>query len=94
MTRIRSPGWMASRWISSLSLAVLERVLLANDRPRQLAGLANGHEPGAHPVGDRRGEDETAGLDADHPVSVDAVEPIGQLVDRPPERTCRRRAAA
>ena len=34
--------------------AVLELVLLAGDRPRQLAGLADRHEPGAEAVGDRR----------------------------------------
>ena len=48
--------------------AVLEDVLLAADRPRQLAGLADRDERGAQPVGDRRGEDEAAGLDAEHPV--------------------------
>ena len=45
--------------------AVLEVVLLADDRPRQLARLADRHEPGPQAVGHRRGEDEAARLDAD-----------------------------
>ena len=66
--------------------AVLQLVLLADDRPRQLAGLAHGDERGAEAVGDRRGEDEPARLDADDPVDLDVAEPVGQLVDRPAER--------
>ena len=71
--------------------AVLELVLLAIHRPRQLAGLAHRHEPGAEPVGDRRGEDEAPGLDADHPVDLDAGEVVGDGVDR---RTGTRSASA
>ena len=82
MTSTRSSGWMASRWISSLSRAVLQLVLLADDGPRQLAGLAHRHERGAEAVGDRRGEDEAAGLDADDAVDLDVGEAVGELVDR------------
>ena len=45
--------------------AVLELVLLGLDLPGQLARLADGHEAGAEPVGDRGGDDEPPGLDAD-----------------------------
>jgi hypothetical protein len=66
--------------------AVLELVLLAGDRPRQLARLAHRHEPGPQPIRDRSGEDEATGLDADHPVDRDVVEARHQVVDRPTER--------
>ena len=74
MMSTRSPGWMASRWISSLSVPYSSCVLLAGHGPRQLAGLAHRDEGGADAIGDRRGEDEAAGLDADDPVDADAVE--------------------
>src|SRR4029450_3342231 len=45
---------------------VLERVLLGLDLVGQLAGLADGDEAGPEVVGDRRGQDEAAGLDAGH----------------------------
>ena len=75
--------------------AVLELVLLALDLPRQLAGLADRDEAGAEPVGDRRGEDEAAGLDAEH--LVDRLR-RAKWSARPsidgPEARRRRRAAA
>src|SRR4029450_9380929 len=52
--------------------AVLQRVLLGLDLVGQLAGLADGDEAGAEVVGDRRGQDEPAGLDGDHLVDVAA----------------------
>src|SRR5512132_3745290 len=61
--------------------AVLERVLLGLDLVGQLAGLADGDEAGAEVVGDRRGQDEPAGLDADHLVDVAAAEVDDRLVD-------------
>src|SRR6266508_3263929 len=61
--------------------AVLQRVLLGLDAVRQLAGLADGHEAGAEVVGDRRGEDEAARLDADHLVDGAAAEVDDGLVD-------------
>ena len=65
--------------------AVLELVLLADDRPRQLARLADRHEPGTQAIGDRRGEDEAARLDADDAVDGDVVEAADEVVDRPTE---------
>ena len=62
--------------------AVFELVLLAHDRPRELAGLAHGNEARTHAVGDGSGEDETPGFDADHPVDLNAVELLDQAVDR------------
>src|SRR5215218_10557532 len=61
--------------------AVLERVLLGLDLVGQLARLADGHEAGPEVVGDRRGQDEPAGLDADHLVDVAAAEVDHRLVD-------------
>src|SRR5215218_669941 len=61
--------------------AVLQRVLLGLHLVGQLAGLADGHEAGAEVVGDRRGEDEAARLDADHLVDVAAAEVHHRLVD-------------
>src|SRR4029450_783347 len=60
---------------------VLQRVLLGLDLVGQLAGLAHGDEAGAEVVGDRRGQDEPAGLDADHLVDVAAAEVDDRLVD-------------
>ena len=85
MIRIRSSGWMASRCSSSLARAVLEAELLADDGPRQLAGLAHRHERRPEAVGDRRGDDEATGLDPDDPVDLEVREPVAQLVDGPPE---------
>ena len=90
----RSPGIDGVAVDLELVGAVLEHVLLAGDRPGQLAGLAHGHERGAEPVGDRRGEDEAAGLDADHAVDVDAGEAVGERVDREAEARPGHRAAA
>jgi len=53
-------------------VAVLQRVRLAQRRAGQLARLAHRHEAQPHPVGDRRADDEPAGLDAD-----DDVDPAG-----------------
>ena len=64
-TSTRSPG-APRRGGSPAVGAVLEGVLLAGDRPGQLARLADRHEAGTEPVGDRGGEDEAAGLDAEH----------------------------
>ena len=64
----RSPGWMASRWISSLSVPYSSSYSSRATAHGSLPGLAHRDEAGADPVGDRRGEDEAAGLDADHPV--------------------------
>ena len=61
--------------------AVLELVLLALDLPRQLAGLADRHEPGRAAVRDRRREHEAARLDPEH------------LVDRARPRTARASAS-
>src|SRR5215211_274135 len=61
--------------------AVLERVLLGLDLVGQLAGLADGDEAGPEVVGDRRGQDEPAGLDTDHLVDVAAAEVDDRLVD-------------
>src|SRR5215217_3176078 len=61
--------------------AVLERVLLGLDLVGQLAGLADGEEAGPEVVGDRGGQDEPAGLDADHLVDVAAAEVDHRLVD-------------
>ena len=65
--------------------AVLQLVLLADDRPRQLAGLAHRDEGGAEAIRHRSGEDEAARLDADDPVDVVGREALGQFVDRPAE---------
>src|SRR5215217_3469207 len=61
--------------------AVLELVLLGLDLVGQLAGLADGHEAGPEVVGDRRGQDEPAGLDPDHLVDVAPAEMDDRLVD-------------
>src|SRR5919107_3420031 len=61
--------------------AVLERVLLGLDLVGQLAGLTDGDEAGPEVVGDRRGEDEPARLDADDLVDVAAAEVDDGLVD-------------
>src|SRR5215217_7541063 len=61
--------------------AVLERVLLGLDLVGQLAGLADGHEAGPEVVGDRRGQDEPAGLDPDHLVDVAPAEMDDRVVD-------------
>ena len=76
---------MASRWISSLSEPYSSCVLLAHDRPGQLAGLAHRHERRPEVVGDGGGEDEAAGLDADDAVDLDVAEAVGELVDGPAE---------
>ena len=70
MTRICSPGMDRVAVDLELVLAVLERVVLAHDRPWQLAGLANRHEPGPHAVRDRRGDDEAARLHAEHAIGA------------------------
>ena len=75
--------------------AVLEHVLLAGDRPRQLARPCGpGTNDGPDPVGDGRGQDEAAGLDADHPVDGDAGEVVGDGVDGEAERVGVGRAGA
>ena len=61
--------------------AVLEVVLLRLGGPRELAGLADGDEPGPQPVRDGRRQHEPAGLDAHHPVDVAPHEVLGQPVD-------------
>ncbi len=66
--------------------AVLELVLLADDRPRELARLADRHEAGAQAIRDRRGEDEAARLDADDAVDSGVGEAGDEIVDRPTER--------
>ena len=66
--------------------AVLELVLLADDRPRQLACLADRHEAGAQAIRHRRGEDEAARLDADDAVDARVREAGDEVVDRPTER--------
>jgi len=62
--------------------AVLELVALRHGLVRQLAGLAQRHEPGAEVVGDRGGDDEAAGLDADDLVDRAAPEADHDGVDR------------
>ena len=65
--------------------AVLEAVLLAHDRPRQLARLAHGHEPGPDLERDGRGEDEPARLHPEHPIDGTCPEAVDELGDRPVE---------
>jgi hypothetical protein len=74
-TSTRSPGWIASRWISSLSVPYSSSYSSRATAHGSLPALRTGHEPGTQPVGDRRGEDEPARLDADDPVDRDVVEP-------------------
>ncbi len=50
--------------------AVFERVVLADRPPGQLALLAERHEAGAEPVGDRAAENEAARLDAGDDVDL------------------------
>ena len=52
---------------------VLELVRRLHGLPRQLAGLAGGHEAATEPVGERAAEDEAAGLRAE-----DDVRPSGR----------------
>ena len=86
MTRIRSSGWIASRWISSLSVPYSSWYSSRTTAHGSLPALRTGTNAGAEPVGDRRGEDEPAGLDADDPVDVDVGEALDELVDGPAER--------
>src|SRR6266704_1096439 len=60
---------------------VLEAVLLRLHGGGQFAGLADGHEAGSEVVGDRRGQDEPPGLDAEHAVDVAASEVDDRLID-------------
>ena len=56
----------ASRWISSRSVPYSSSYSSRSISHGSLPGLAHRDEAGAEPVGDRRGEDEAPGLDADH----------------------------
>ena len=85
-TRTRSSGWMASRWISSLSAPYSSWYSSRTTAHGSLPALRTGTNDGAEPVGDGRGEDEAAGLDADDAVDAEVGERRGQLVDGPAER--------
>ena len=58
MTRIRSSGWMASRWISSLSVPYSSWYSSRTTAHGSLPALRTGTNAGAEAVGDGRGEDE------------------------------------
>src|SRR5262245_42219112 len=66
--------------------AVLERVVLAERVPGELAALAHGHEAGLELVRDRAAEDESARLDAGHLVDAGAAEGPEETVDRAAQR--------
>ena len=82
MIRIRSPGWIASRWISSLSVPYSSWYSSRTTAHGSLPALRTGTKPAPDPIGDRRGEDEAPGFDADHPIDRNAVELFDQAVDR------------
>ena len=65
-------------------LAVLQGVRRLLGRAGQLAGLAHGHDARSRRVADRRGEQETPGLDPDH--RVEGRRTGDQRVDRGAER--------
>ena len=67
-------------------LAVLERVLDADRPPRQLPRLARGDEPCAELVSERPAEDEPPRLRAEDELRRARSCPLGELVDRRPER--------
>ena len=77
----RWPGWMASRWISSESVAVLQVVADAGGWRGELLGLAHGDEAGVEAVGQRGAEDEAARLDAEDQVDLLADVVLRQRVD-------------
>ena len=77
----RSPGRMASRWISSLSVPYSSMYSSRATAHGSLPGLADRDERRAPSVGHGCGQDETAGLDADHPVDLDPGEAVGDGVD-------------
>src|SRR5207244_11508578 len=68
-----------------LSRPVFELILEGFGMPRELAGLAHGHQTGAQAVGHGRGDDEPARLDGDDLVDVTAGDVVGDGVDSEPE---------
>src|SRR5215831_5293070 len=61
--------------------AIFQVVAVAFDLRGQLLRLADRHEASAQMVGQRRGEDETARLDADYAIDISAAEMFDGPVD-------------
>ena len=89
----RSPGAIASRWISSRSVPYSSSYSSRSISHGSLPGLAHRDEPGDVAVRDRRREHEAAGLDPEHLVDVlvgegrrDGVDRRGEGVGRGEQR--------
>ena len=74
--RMRSPGLMASSWISMMSTPYSSVILLPDGLPRQLALLADRDEAATQAIGHGPAEDEAARLDPGH--GVDAAALVGR----------------
>ena len=93
ITRARSPLRHAVDVDLDTIRAVLEIVVVAIELARQLARLADRHEPRVDLVRERGAEDEAARLDADDLVDLAAIA-LGEQIDHVAKPDARSRAAA